>query len=275
MNTFLCSVGAQLQSNYQIGLENNLWGVVEKYQNRIRKTSKGDQLAFIVEGIFRSLHRIETEVFVDHTPIWPANDGSVYPFRIRISDPIATSSKDARIVKHNISFMRHVDHWGGTVQGASGVFNDRLTEEDVAFLFENRSLDPKVLEPTTSETDLAEKAKKIIAHGKPKVPTGVRSPRKQHAQTYSYYRDPQVVAYVLFEAGNICELCGKPAPFEKPDGSLFLEVHHVKPLAEGGSDTIQNAVALCPNCHRACHLAKDAAAYTETLYLNVDRLRRE
>nr|WP_275041241.1 HNH endonuclease signature motif containing protein [Halomonas meridiana] len=44
------------------------------------------------------------------------------------------------------------------------------------------------------------------------------------------------------------------APFNrKSDGSPYLEVHHRKPLAEGGDDTVANAIALCPNCHRAAH----------------------
>jgi hypothetical protein len=38
------------------------------------------------------------------------------------------------VFKEAISFMKVVDVWGGTVQGASGVFNDRLTEDDVAFI---------------------------------------------------------------------------------------------------------------------------------------------
>ncbi len=40
--------------------------------------------------------------------------------------------------------------------------------------------------------------------------------------------------------------------FEREDGSP-LEVHHVIRLADGGSDTINNSVALCPNCHRELH----------------------
>jgi len=30
------------------------------------------------------------------------------------------------------------------------------------------------------------------------------------------------------------------------------------PLAEGGPDTVENTVALCPNCHRRCHVSPDA-----------------
>ena len=40
------------------------------------------------------------------------------------------------------------------------------------------------------------------------------------------------------------------APFIKENGAPFLEIHHLKRLADGGSDTISNTVAICPNCHR-------------------------
>ncbi|WP_456386557.1 HNH endonuclease [Profundibacter sp.] len=55
-------------------------------------------------------------------------------------------------------------------------------------------------------------------------------------------------------ANGICEGCGNNAPFiSKKDGTPFLEVHHVKPLAEEGDDTVENTLALCPNCHRKSH----------------------
>ncbi|AWV01316.1 hypothetical protein DM992_11800 [Burkholderia sp. JP2-270] len=54
--------------------------------------------------------------------------------------------------------------------------------------------------------------------------------------------------------GSICGGCGKPAPFQrKSTGRPYLEVHHVLPLAQGGHDTVANAIALCPNCHREQH----------------------
>jgi len=62
-----------------------------------------------------------------------------------------------------------------------------------------------------------------------------------------------------------CELCDQPAPFTKKNGDPYLEVHHVKQLADGGEDTINNAVALCPNCHRKMHslgLKSDLAKLT-------------
>ena len=78
-------------------------------------------------------------------------------------------------------------------------------------------------------------------------------PGKRAATTTSYQRSPVVKAYVLKRANGVCELCEQPAPFNKKNGEPYLEVHHVKQLADGGDDTIKNAVALCPNCHRRMH----------------------
>lgn len=70
----------------------------------------------------------------------------------------------------------------------------------------------------------------------------------------AFRRNHYVVAFVLRRADGVCEECGESAPFiRKSDGTPFLEVHHKKPLSEGGIDSIGNTVALCPNCHRRFH----------------------
>jgi 5-methylcytosine-specific restriction protein A len=70
----------------------------------------------------------------------------------------------------------------------------------------------------------------------------------------AYRRNPDVVAEVLFRAADRCERCDRGAPFlRKSDGTGYLEVHHKVQLANGGDDTVENALALCPNCHRELH----------------------
>jgi 5-methylcytosine-specific restriction protein A len=70
----------------------------------------------------------------------------------------------------------------------------------------------------------------------------------------NYKRNPDVVVEVLARANGRCEECGQAAPFiRKSDGTPYLEVHHRVPLAENGEDTVENAVGLCPNCHREAH----------------------
>ncbi|SDU65979.1 HNH endonuclease [Desulfobacula phenolica] len=79
-------------------------------------------------------------------------------------------------------------------------------------------------------------------------------PNKIEVISVSFARNPDVVAEVLFLANGYCEYCKNPAPFvRRANNSPYLEVHHKKPLSEGGEDTVANAVALCPNCHRKAH----------------------
>jgi 5-methylcytosine-specific restriction protein A len=80
------------------------------------------------------------------------------------------------------------------------------------------------------------------------------SPAMIKATTEIYVRNPDVVAEVLFQAQGLCGNCGQAAPFlRRKDGTPYLEVHHKKPLKSGGDDTVENSIALCPNCHRREH----------------------
>jgi 5-methylcytosine-specific restriction protein A len=103
-------------------------------------------------------------------------------------------------------------------------------------------------------------------------PKGNHSPIALSSEVTQYQRDPMVKAWVLQQAQGRCESCGQPAPFKCPDGEPFLEVHHVRQLADNGSDTVSNAVALCPNCHREAHYGEDSRSLVTRLYERVDRL---
>lgn len=70
----------------------------------------------------------------------------------------------------------------------------------------------------------------------------------------SYIRDRYVSEYAKRRAHGICQLCAEPAPFIDCNGIPFLETHHIIRLADGGADSIENTVALCPNCHRKMHI---------------------
>ncbi len=76
----------------------------------------------------------------------------------------------------------------------------------------------------------------------------------KNTQTKYFNRDDYVEAYVKKIAKGKCDLCEKNAPFKKKKtNEPYLECHHVKWLSKGGKDIIENAVALCPNCHRKMH----------------------
>lgn len=105
-------------------------------------------------------------------------------------------------------------------------------------------------------------------------PAGNERPPRKKVSTFQVWRDPAVKAWVLRSSKGRCASCGSPAPFSADDDLPFLEVHHVIPLADGGPDTITNAVAVCPNCHRAFHLAKDRKRRIATLYERFPRLKK-
>lgn len=86
------------------------------------------------------------------------------------------------------------------------------------------------------------------------LPKPGHKPRMVTATTQAFLRNQFVVAEVLHQSKGHCGQCKAKAPFVKrTDGTPFLEVHHRIPLAENGDDTVANAIALCPNCHREAH----------------------
>lgn len=91
----------------------------------------------------------------------------------------------------------------------------------------------------------------------PPLSAGVIQPQKRKQTITQYARSPLIRAWVLERAGDTCELCSHKAPFIKEDGTPFLEIHHIMQLSQGGPDTLENTVALCPNCHRNLHYGKD------------------
>ena len=81
-----------------------------------------------------------------------------------------------------------------------------------------------------------------------------------------YDRSPLVVAIARLRAGYRCEMpnCNHPLFFDQ-GGLPYSEVHHIEPLSEGGEDTLENVVCLCPAHHREVHVGSRATALTEVL----------
>ncbi|NWC66028.1 HNH endonuclease [Cedecea sp. P7760] len=117
---------------------------------------------------------------------------------------------------------------------------------------------------TFDEHELLVKTNKIYNLTIP-APKGQLVPEKKSVQRVVYARSPHVRAWVLSSRHGICELCRQPAPFEMEGDIPFLEVHHIVPLYDGGSDTLENCAALCPNCHRAIHLSKESHSLRDKL----------
>lgn len=82
-----------------------------------------------------------------------------------------------------------------------------------------------------------------------------REPKK--VSSLEYFRDPYLKEMVKRIADGKCQYCSNDAPFFDKKGAPYLEEHHVKWLSQGGEDTIDNLVAICPNCHKMVHILND------------------
>ena len=90
-----------------------------------------------------------------------------------------------------------------------------------------------------------------------RLESAAKLPEKVQTISSNFRRNPDVVAEVLKRASGKCELCQQDAPFIKAsNGSPYLEVHHWISLSKRGEDTINNAGALCPNCHKQAHFGE-------------------
>jgi 5-methylcytosine-specific restriction protein A len=107
------------------------------------------------------------------------------------------------------------------------------------------------------------------------APIGNATPAKIQSTSTQFVREPEVVAWVLNAANGKCECCGKDAPFTRIDGTPYLEVHHLKRLADGGSDRVSNAIALCPNCHRELHFGIRRTDLLSAVFPRIPRLIEE
>ena len=78
---------------------------------------------------------------------------------------------------------------------------------------------------------------------------GNLTPGRRTVVSSKIERDARVRKVTLQRAGNRCEIatCLDQGDFER------IDVHHITPLGQRGSDHTDNTVALCPACHARVH----------------------
>ncbi|MGA7157866.1 MAG: HNH endonuclease signature motif containing protein [Acidobacteriaceae bacterium] len=93
---------------------------------------------------------------------------------------------------------------------------------------------------------------------------GTDAPVRELSQSWSYPRDPKVRDAVLSRTKGRCEFCGAEG-FLKPDGSRYVETHHIIALAAEGADRATNVIGLCPNDHKEAHFGEQRAVLEEQM----------
>ena len=180
-------------------------------------------------------------------------------------DPTRHSTK--QLLAENIA--RHLGQkWDSTCdsreQAASG--GGTVTAEGLARILQGLKIHAVT---ENKRFELRVRARLLTSEFAPEAPEGNQNPTRTIESVATFSRSAEVAAWVLRFAAGCCEFCGNPAPFKTPLGTAFLEVHHIKPLAMGGADTVMNTVALCPNCHRAAHYSTAAGEITAALEAHI------
>jgi 5-methylcytosine-specific restriction protein A len=126
-------------------------------------------------------------------------------------------------------------------------------------LLERERLERELIEPTDDTTKFDRAVATLVGRGVaiPRPEGNVNPPRRAVPNSDRVVRDPKVAAFVRLRANGKCEVCECDAPFYTEKNTPFLEVHHLDRLAENGPDTVENAIAVCPNCHRRLHHGRE------------------
>lgn len=156
-----------------------------------------------------------------------------FPHRSGYKDALNRKSRIAIVEKYNNIPEEYL------LDLSIQISKQSLSSETVAAIFQK--------EVNTSSHDSKERRLKRLNNAN-RVPDTIQT------KVTVFVRNPDVVVEVQNRANGHCEYCNNPAPFiRKSDNTPYLEIHHILPLSVGGEDTIDNAVALCPNCHRKAH----------------------
>ncbi|WP_235822054.1 HNH endonuclease [Gottfriedia luciferensis] len=115
----------------------------------------------------------------------------------------------------------------------------------------------KVIIDENQKDKEAEAAKLSMEELKNKAKEASQKPSSRTTSSTTYERDPYIAEFTKRRANGTCDLCNQPAPFKNKMGEPYLESHHIEWLSKGGEDSIENTVALCPNCHKKMHIVNE------------------
>ena len=127
-------------------------------------------------------------------------------------------------------------------------FYEQIEASEISSTIEDKSKHTDLMTDIDNASTLSDEELKRKMGSYPK------KPKSEKVSSIVFNRNPYVVVSRLRLAKGKCENCKNNAPFtRKSNGTPYLEVHHVIPLSEDGDDTVENTIALCPNCHRQIH----------------------
>lgn len=192
------------------------------------KGSENDEASLQMNEFYTTL--------LDHGALWKCRDGSVICTAMPYGDKESITEAFNRMVK--------IFSYPATLklEFLSNRYRFRVNGDHMILIFCDSS------DNNYSYDDLSDKGlkNKAILHS--------NLGQLRSKTTSAYVRDRYVSEYAKQRANGICQLCDKPAPFIDNDGKPYLETHHIIWISKGGEDSVENTIALCPNCHKKMHI---------------------
>ena len=212
--------------------------IVETYQerpNKIRVRPVGDNINVEISKKIRENYPIGTRFRID-VKVCTREGKGMYLFAAR-------NSIERVLDGSNITEKKVVD-LSGIGNDSSQYIEAHFEKSDNTYIF------------SEIRDNAYEKAKKL--------------PEKKESNYSQVERLKIIKAYALIRANGYCEGCKQEAPFLKRNGDPYLEVHHVIELSNQGSDSPDNVIALCPNCHARVTHGQDGVEYNNELKKNLN-----
>ncbi|MFB9327819.1 NUDIX domain-containing protein [Paenibacillus aurantiacus] len=160
-------------------------------------------------------------------------------------------------VLHLNGIFEYESHHSDPSNGSKWFVLNKVNSLNIKKSVTTREYEQETQKEVQKSREVETEQRKQRLQGAPKKPDTIQ------VVSTAFKRNPDVIVEVLLRSKGICEKCLKPAPFIRAsDLTPYLEVHHIVSLAEGGDDTVENAIAVCPNCHRAEHYSANVTTVT-------------
>lgn len=124
-------------------------------------------------------------------------------------------------------------------------FNNEIEQHEISYIMDTNLNKEELLKKITQQEN--DKSEKITINGK----------------TYKRYN--YLMEHIKKYRDYKCQFCS--TTILKANGSYYIEACHIKAKADGGSDTLDNILILCPNCHKLFDYDKrDSEKHSKNLY---------
>lgn len=91
---------------------------------------------------------------------------------------------------------------------------------------------------------------------------------KRYAVVFEFSQNDRLLRYIKALYGFKCQICG--FTFEQEGGSLYAETYYLDALSDGGADSLDNIIVLCPNHHKMFEYANVSIRYATTTEVSVE-----